>query len=249
MIIVIPASPEKTTYQINKAYIDYITNSGYVSWLVTPQIEAKTLAKGNVGLLLPGGKDIDPIFYGDNNWGSASSDPEKDAFERELFWAFFDAGKPIFGICRGFQLIIREYILKNSKVGKDLQYQQHINSHAATSELGLLRTIPSHYVKARTDLLYGKTEKRVVDYMPVNSMHHQYLHVYKEEKELEGTSVITPTLQLTAWTRRGLESDELGVVGEGIIIKNWGKSKIAGVQWHPEELKDYTLLTNHFGEG
>jgi len=247
MIIVIPVGPEKSMYQINKAYIDYIADSGYVPWLVTPQIKPEVLAKGDVGLLLPGGKDIDPIFYGDNNWGSQASDPEKDIFERGLLRAFIKKGKPVFGICRGFQLIMREYIIKNTK-SDTLQYQQHINSHAASAELGLSRTVPSHYVKARIDLLYGKSKKIVIDYIPVNSMHHQYLHVYKEEKELEKTSIVTPNLQLTAWTKRGLDADESGVVGEGVIIRNWGKSKVGGVQWHPEELKDYALLKNHFGE-
>jgi gamma-glutamyl-gamma-aminobutyrate hydrolase PuuD len=247
MVIIIPASPEKTTYQINRAYVDYISDSGYVPWLVTPQIEADVLAQGEVGLLLPGGKDIDPIFYGDSNWASHASDPEKDKFERELFYAFLKVGKPIFGICRGFQLILREYILKNHKVSEDLLYQQHIEGHATNPDFQLSRAIPSHYIKARVDLLYGKSKKPTLKYIPVNSMHHQYIHVYKKESELEKSANINGTLQLTGWTTRGLDADEKGVVAESIIIKGWGKSKITAVQWHPEELKDYGLLKNHFG--
>jgi len=247
MIIVIPVSPEKTTYQINKAYIDYIDGSGYVPWLVTPQIKAENFANGDVGLLLPGGKDIDPIFYGDNNWGSYSTDPEKDAFERDLFWAFFKKGKPIFGICRGLQLIIREYMLEHPSVAGDILYQQDIRGHSMVSDFGLMRATPSHFIKTRADLLYGTKKKLMLDYMPVNSMHHQYLHAYKEEKELEKSVKINNNLFLTGWTRRGFDKDESGVVAEGIILRNWGKSKIAAVQWHPEELKDYALLKNHFG--
>jgi gamma-glutamyl-gamma-aminobutyrate hydrolase PuuD len=254
MIIVIPAGPEKTTYQINKAYIDYIADSGYTPWLVTPHIDLEVLTRGHVGLLLPGGKDIDPIFYGDSNWGSHASDPDKDKFERSLFWAFMKKGRPIFGICRGFQLIIREYMRKNPGSKENMIYQQHISSHSATTDFGLIRTIPSHYVTARIDLLYGKTKtkngktKTKIDYMPVNSMHHQYLHVYKEEKELAKNPKIASEVRLTAWTKRGLDVDEAGVVGEGITIEGWGKSKIAAVQWHPEELKDCDLLKYHFGE-
>ncbi|RLI61968.1 MAG: hypothetical protein DRO67_07550 [Candidatus Asgardarchaeum californiense] len=248
MIIVIPTSPERTTYQINKAYVDYIFNSGYTPWIVTPHTDPDTLVNGNVGLLLPGGKDLDPIYYGDNNCGSQASDPDKDKFERNLLHAFIKKGKPIFGICRGFQLIVREYILANPEVSLDLLYKQHIEAHTTNHNFNLSRTIPSHYIKARIDLLYGNTEKTVINSIPVNSMHHQYLHVYKPEDELEKTSMITPYLQLTGWTTRGLDPDEVGVVAEGIIIKDWGKSKIAGVQWHPEELEDYNLIKNHFGE-
>ena len=247
MIIIIPIGSEKTTYQINKAYVDYVDGAGHTPWLVTPQVKTKLLVKGAVGLLLPGGKDIDPIFYGDNNWSSFATDPEKDAFERELFYAFLKAGRPIFGICRGFQLIVREYIVKHSNVQEYMLYQQHIEGHAATSELNSARANPSHYVKARMDLLYDKAKTKT-DYMAVNSMHHQYLHVHKNNKELEKNSTITPGLQLTAWTPRGLDPDEEGVVAEGVIINNWGKNKVAGVQWHPEELKDYALLKNYFGE-
>lgn len=248
MVIVIPIGPEKTSYQVNKAYVDYVFNAKHTPFIAVPQHDAKALAEGNAGLLLPGGKDIDPIFYGDNNWSSHASDPTKDAFERKLFYAFLKAGKPIFGICRGFQLILREYILQNQKTSKDLLYQQHIDGHSTNSDFHLSREIPCHYVKTRADLLYGKHKKGKLEYMPVNSMHHQYIHVYKDESELEKSSNINSTLQLTGWTKRGLDADEKGVVAESVIIKGWGESKVAAVQWHPEELKDYNLFNNHFGE-
>ena len=166
MVIVIPAGPEKTTYQINKAYVEYVFGAKHTPFIALPQHNAEALTEGNAGLLLPGGKDIDPIHYGDNNWGSHASDPEKDAFERKVFWAFLKKGKPIFGICRGFQLIVREYIIKHRKVSEDLLYQQHIQGHATNSEFSLSRAIPSHYIKVRPDLLYGGS-KKTLEYMPV----------------------------------------------------------------------------------
>lgn len=57
------------------------------------------------GLLLCGGGDIDPSRYGQPDRGSQPPDPVRDRAEMELFHAFFQAGKPIFGICRGMQLI------------------------------------------------------------------------------------------------------------------------------------------------
>ena len=57
------------------------------------------------GLLLCGGGDIDPARYGQANQGSQPPDPVRDQAELELFHAFLQAGKPIFGICRGMQLI------------------------------------------------------------------------------------------------------------------------------------------------
>ena len=56
-------------------------------------------------------------------------------------------------------------------------------------------------------------------------------------------------MRATAWTERGLGKDEAGVVCEAFIIKkSWKGNKIAGVQWHPEELKDYQLLHQLIGK-
>lgn len=57
------------------------------------------------GLLLCGGGDIESSRYGQENRGSDPPDRERDQAELILFQAFFRAGKPIFGVCRGMQLI------------------------------------------------------------------------------------------------------------------------------------------------
>lgn len=56
-------------------------------------------------LLLAGGEDVAPGRYGQENRGSQAPDLERDRAEFALFQAFYGAGKPILGICRGFQLI------------------------------------------------------------------------------------------------------------------------------------------------
>ena len=57
------------------------------------------------GLLLPGGGDIDPVYYGEEMNGSDEPDRELDKAQREILDAFVKAKKPILGICRGMQLI------------------------------------------------------------------------------------------------------------------------------------------------
>lgn len=57
------------------------------------------------GLLLPGGGDIDPRRYGQKNIASCPPDPELDARQFAVMDAFAKLGKPVFGICRGHQLI------------------------------------------------------------------------------------------------------------------------------------------------
>ena len=57
------------------------------------------------GLLLCGGGDIESALYGQEDRGSQPPDRNRDRAELELFRAFFEAGRPILGICRGMQLI------------------------------------------------------------------------------------------------------------------------------------------------
>lgn len=257
MRIAIPLSPSDSTFKINMAYMEYIDQAGYEPIAVIPQNEALGIAELCDGLLLPGGIDIDPIYYGESNWGSFWCNPDKDDFERQLMWAFINHAKPIFGICRGFQLIGREYIKHQGNlpvtpaaeelINDRLIFGQDIGGHDAPSRFNVWRTRPHHYVMGREDYLYGLDDKSA-HHVPVNSMHHQYVHVNLESDALIKSNKVTPHMRATAWTVRGIDADEVGCVLEGFSIKGWVDSKIAGVQWHPEELRDYALLHQFFGK-
>lgn len=57
------------------------------------------------GLVLCGGGDIEYTRYTREDRGSQPPDRARDEAEFILFRAFYQAGKPILGICRGMQLI------------------------------------------------------------------------------------------------------------------------------------------------
>ena len=57
------------------------------------------------GLLLAGGCDVDPARYGETPNGAGKPDLERDAHELALISFFAEQGKPIFGICRGMQIM------------------------------------------------------------------------------------------------------------------------------------------------
>lgn len=57
------------------------------------------------GLLLAGGGDVDPAYFGQENQGSTEIDRPRDAAELALAEAYLSAGKPILGICRGHQVL------------------------------------------------------------------------------------------------------------------------------------------------
>lgn len=56
------------------------------------------------GLLLGGGIDVNPASYQSTS-GRAGASPDRDIFELQLIRRALDNGVPIFGICRGCQLL------------------------------------------------------------------------------------------------------------------------------------------------
>lgn len=61
-------------------------------------------AAGYDGLLLPGGADMDPSYYQENNRRCFGVDPELDKAQLAALDSFVRAKKPVLGICRGHQL-------------------------------------------------------------------------------------------------------------------------------------------------
>lgn len=253
----------------NASYCKYVKSAGFNPILVPMETDTKTIADICDGLLLPGGIDIDPIYYGVSNTLSMSVDPEKDNHERHLFHSFRNLGKPVFGICRGFQMIARELLFCNRDVNRYLFYTENIDKHSQTGTLGVPRRFPSHMVKSNTGSLYSMKEDKELTIHPVNSMHHQSVcflfnklakaavpEEYKEkdfdknEPSVSKFRIGKLEIDIASWTMRGVKSpskNELAnwAVVEGIKVGGWG-SNIMGVQWHPEEMMDVALIRNFF---
>lgn len=112
-------------------------------------------------LLLPGGGDITPAFFGQEDHGSLHIDTELDILQLEILSRFVAEKKPVLGICKGLQLI-------NVHFGGDIT--QHITTAENHKWIGRDQF---HYVfhcdLGRRDFfyqLYGNSAK-------VNSAHHQ----------------------------------------------------------------------------
>lgn len=249
MIVGIPVSMSKTQYFLNQAYVDYIIEAGHAPFAIYPNGNegAYAAAVDQIdALLMPGGIDVDPIYYGIDNFSSFSTDPYKDEFERTIFHLVRKCNKPIFGVCRGFQLIILEYMLADENLHKNMYFSQHVHHHAQTSPdgQGLARHQHVHFVEYSPAVLYGQPNHDS-DYfttMPVNSMHHQALI---SDVPSAGTTLNIDGFRLAAFTSRGIKQSKgkQKAVCEAYRIVNWG-SPILAVQWHPEELRDYDLLNN-----
>ena len=113
------------------------------------------------GLLLPGGGDITPAFFGQRDHGSRTIDTELDIMQLQILDLFIKWHKPVFGICKGLQII-------NVHFGGTIC--QHIETAASHQWVGKDQY---HYVYpigcSRTDFFYQLYGSSAF----VNSAHHQ----------------------------------------------------------------------------
>jgi putative glutamine amidotransferase len=91
-------------------YFQGITAAGGVAMLLPPQPVDPDIAErvldGLDGLLITGGKDVDPAAYG-HQPHPATDQPgrQRDAWEFTLLGAAIKRGLPVLGICRGAQVL------------------------------------------------------------------------------------------------------------------------------------------------
>ncbi|MCJ0765778.1 gamma-glutamyl-gamma-aminobutyrate hydrolase family protein [Variovorax terrae] len=161
------------------------------------------------GLVLHGGSDVWPGSYGetplDEKW---AGDRIRDEYDKALVAAFEAQGKPVFGVCRGLQLLNVAY---GGTLYQDIQTQvpqSFVHRDAKTYDQNY------HSV----DILQGTRLSALypgVERVRVNSIHHQAIKDLSDEFTAEAYSV----------------DDHLI---EAIRRKDSARSYIAAVQWHPE---------------
>ncbi|WP_376791711.1 gamma-glutamyl-gamma-aminobutyrate hydrolase family protein [Thermoflexus sp.] len=168
------------------------------------------------GVLLTGGGDIEPARYG------ASPHPEtdgvnleRDAFEFALVEAARASGRPILGICRGFQ------VLAVAWGGTLCQHLPEITELPHDSDQpppALAHPVRLYPIQALADLLQVHGVSEVLQ---VNSYHHQ--GIPRRDR-------LPPGLEILAEAPDG--------VVEAFIWRPEGHSqpRVLAVQWHPELL-------------
>ncbi len=116
------------------------------------------------GLLIPGGGDVDPSFFDQENDGSHNIDIDLDMAQFAMLSEFANAGKPVLGICRGHQVI---NVYFGGSLFQDLGAER-VATHQWTEETGdkvhQNTAVAGSYIAA----LYGEA-------FATNSAHHQGL--------------------------------------------------------------------------
>ncbi len=207
----------KTLHYLEQSVAHWVL-SGHAMAVMVPAVTADSLisrsdldlnhyAQALDGLMLQGGNDVAPEGYGESPLAPAwRGDRVRDYYETELVRAFIAAGKPVFGVCRGLQLL---NVIHGGTLLQDittLRPEALVHREADKYE--------RHY--HAVDIVPGT---RLAELYPgvsratTNSIHHQGI------KDLAPGFVV-----------------EARCPDDGMIeaIRLQGPSYVAAVQWHPE---------------
>jgi putative glutamine amidotransferase len=166
------------------------------------------------GLLLTGSpSNIAPSLYGDQD-GDGPFDEGRDEIAMGAVKRMIDLGKPVFGICRGFQEI---NVALGGTLRRDTSSNHGLLCHHAPDEAGFDAMFDHRHDVALSPkgVLAASYGKPVLE---VNSVHYQ------------GIKTLAPGLSVEATAPDGLI--------EAYSAKPNG-AQILAVQWHPEWQTDH----------
>ncbi|MEM7800313.1 MAG: gamma-glutamyl-gamma-aminobutyrate hydrolase family protein [Chloroflexota bacterium] len=201
-------------FALNQSYINAVVAAGGIPFLIPLNLEREglwSIFSRLDGLFLAGGTDIHPEHYGETAEGTEGRfDDERDHTELILARWSFEHNVPLFGVCRGMQMI---NVAAGGTLYHDLATDLPEKERHDFPGVGEIRQQIRHNIFIEADSFLGQTLGEIVG---VNSMHHQAI------------KTVGDRLQVTAISEDGLV--------EGIEYAD-GRFVI-GCQWHPEELMD-----------
>lgn len=203
-------------------YCNAVIRAGGIP-LISALADAREYAQIADGILFTGSNcDITPQLYGQENHGSVSCMASLDDMELALFDAFRSAGKPIFGICRGIQLI--NVALGGSLIQDIAEEVQGLTVHGEVYR----KTTVAHPVTAKKGSLF---EKLFGSSFTANSYHHQALNAC-------GDGLI-PTVTTEEGIIEAVEHESLPILGV-----QWHPERMIGDEF--TDLTDMMPLWRHF---
>src|ERR671914_1545112 len=195
-------------------YVEGVAAAGGVPVVLPPNggaRSAEAVIHSLDGLLLSGGSDLDPGYYDEVPAPELGPTiPERDAFEMALVRLALRRGMPVFGICRGMQVL---NVALGGTLYQDLpsQWGRDVLKHRQDTP----KWQPTHEVSVRDGSYIAEIMGREV--VKVNSYHHQ------------GVRVLAEGLVATGYSPDG--------VIEAVEAEDLSERWLLGVQWHAEAMR------------
>lgn len=209
-ILVAASRPAKAAPVVAALEVCGVPNERLQVVLPDDRQEARRLAAGAAGLVLGGGPDLDPRRFAEEPLPGdrLTIHPERDELDLELFAGARQTRVPVWGICRGMQVI---NVALGGTLWQDLPSQRagallHDLSHPDDA---LIHTVEVAAPHTRTGSILGREPALV------NSRHHQ------------AVDELAADLLAVGYAPDGvIEAVEL-------LTDDWW---LRAVQWHPENL-------------
>ena len=198
---------DQTAHLVADTYVAALQETGAVAVLLPVDSRAPDVLLDRIdGLVVIGGADIDPRFYGQEPSGALEkSYAERDEFEIALTLGAIERGLPFLGICRGMQLL---NVARGGTLLQELTDENGVPTHRR-----IVGTFEGN--EHQIELDPGSLAERAIG----ESIHVGRCHHHQAIDRLgEGLRV----------TGRAREDD----VPEAIESSDGGW--VLGVQWHPE---------------
>lgn len=193
---------------VNRSYVDSVIRAKGIPFImpITEDEEIiKKMAENADGIIMTGGVDVHPFRFDEEpieKIGTISA--ERDEFDFKLMKYAVEMNKPIFGICRGIQVI---NVYFGGTLIQDIPSQRNTNIlHSQTAEY---HTAAHKIQIVKDSIIYDMLGEN----SEVNSFHHQ------------AVDKLAKDFRVTATAKDGIV--------EAIEYKK-KDSFILGLQWHPE---------------
>lgn len=209
------------TWTLNQNYAENIRRAGGLPILAVNNDCAEEYADLADGLLLSGGKDVaTELYHQEQKYDFVITDPQRDDLEWKLIKAFTDRKKPIFGICRGIQVL-------NVYFGGTL-YQDIPDQLSGDHAKGVC-----HPATLKKDSILGGL---FGESMEINSYHHQALDTL-------GNGLVA-----TAWSDAGGRAIVEAIEHESLPIWSvqWHPERMTGPVTNPENCVDSFPIFQYF---
>lgn len=213
----------KPQWALNHSYHERLVEAGAIPMMALSPECVEEYADLADGLLLSGGRDVEPQrYHRETKFDSVVTDPKRDEFEWALIKAFEAKKKPIFGICRGLQTM-------NTYFGGTLY--QDIPSELGGNHSGGV----NHMLKMKADSILGNL---FGESMVINSYHHQAIET------------LAPGFVATAWSDAGGHEIVEAIEHETLpyFAVQWHPESMAGTETNPVECVDSKPIFHYFVE-
>lgn len=197
-------------YTVNHDYVNALLNAGADISLLLPQSKESLYIElyRCDGLVIPGGDDVNPRLYLQENQHSQPIDAGIEQLDLDAIEIMQKMNKPIFGICRGLQII---NVAFGGTLIQDINLQKK-DSFDHSFSYNYKKPLNAHkIIVSKNSILSNYLEETV----EVNSYHHQAI------------DLLAPNFKISAKSEDGLIE---AIESERIIAVQWHPERMCSIK-------------------